>query len=103
MSMTFDYGNQKQRLFLPFLSGFYDSIAQPVAWVGLRVATGGMLAVADWLSFLWTGTAALGRMDLNCAATGRKAQARKSASICRAPWTIRLTSTELFLTRYRIR
>ncbi len=48
MSTSTEYANLKQGLFLPFLSGFYDSFAQPIAWVGLRVATGGMLAVAGW-------------------------------------------------------
>ena len=52
MSETLEYGNSRQRLYLPFLGGFYDSVAQPLAWVGLRVATGGMLAVAGWPKIL---------------------------------------------------
>lgn len=48
MSATVEYGNHKQRLYFPFLSGFYDGVAQPLAWVGLRVATGGMLVLSGW-------------------------------------------------------
>lgn len=33
------------RFFLPFMAGFYERIAQPMAFAGLRIAVGGMLAV----------------------------------------------------------
>lgn len=37
------FQNEKSRLFIPALSGFYDRFAQPFAWVALRVAVGLML------------------------------------------------------------
>lgn len=37
------------RLILPFLGGFYETVAQPFAWVALRVAVGAVLAYEGWL------------------------------------------------------
>ncbi|MGQ0484879.1 MAG: DoxX family protein [Hyphomicrobiales bacterium] len=48
MSAILSYDNTKEHMWLPSMSGFYDSVAQPLAWVGLRVLTGGMLVVAGW-------------------------------------------------------
>ncbi|WP_176083464.1 DoxX family protein [Martelella sp. HB161492] len=47
--MTDDvFKNDPQRLYLPFLGGFYDRIAQPMAWVIFRIAIGGFLALEGW-------------------------------------------------------
>ncbi len=52
MSETYEYKNVKERLYLPFLSGFYDAFAQPLAWVALRALTGGLLVVSGWPKIL---------------------------------------------------
>lgn len=36
------------KLVIPALDGFYRGFAQPVAWIALRVAVGGMLALEGW-------------------------------------------------------
>lgn len=33
---------------LPFMAGFYEKVAQPMAWVGLRVLVGGLLVYEGW-------------------------------------------------------
>lgn len=38
----------RDRLFLPFLSGFYASFAQPVGWLAFRIIIGGMFALNGW-------------------------------------------------------
>lgn len=43
MSDETAFSNNRDFLILPFLSGFYDKFAQPLAWTALRVAIGGML------------------------------------------------------------
>lgn len=40
------------RLIIPALGGFYRSFAQPAAWVVLRVAIGGVLALEGWSKML---------------------------------------------------
>ena len=42
------YMNSREAMWLPSMSGFYDNFAQPLAWVGLRVLTGGMLIYSGW-------------------------------------------------------
>ncbi|WP_319517344.1 DoxX family protein [uncultured Martelella sp.] len=42
------FKNEPARLYFPFLAGFYDRVAQPLAWVAFRVAIGGLLAIEGW-------------------------------------------------------
>lgn len=42
------FSNDKQRLWIPVLGGFYDRFAQPFAWTVFRVAIGGMLMIEGW-------------------------------------------------------
>lgn len=44
---TYSEGHDRgdARFFLPFMAGFYEKVAQPLAFTGLRVAVGGMLVV----------------------------------------------------------
>ena len=44
----FDTDTDRDTLFIPALGGFYDRIAQPMAWVGLRLAVGVTLMLAGW-------------------------------------------------------
>lgn len=44
MSNHAPFSNDRNVLILPFLSGFYEKFAQPLAWTAFRVAIGGMLA-----------------------------------------------------------
>lgn len=44
----FDTDTDRETLFIPALGGFYDRIAQPMAWVGLRLAVGVTLMLAGW-------------------------------------------------------
>lgn len=48
MATDRDFHTTKERLYLPFLSGFYDGFAQPLAWAGLRILTGVLLVVSGW-------------------------------------------------------
>ncbi len=48
MSSPASFTNPKDALWFPFMSGFYDNFAQPLAWVGLRVLIGGTLVYAGW-------------------------------------------------------
>lgn len=41
-----------ERLYIPQLSGFYRSFAQPAAWVILRLLVGGALALEGWPKIL---------------------------------------------------
>lgn len=52
MTSPAPFSNEKETLFLPFLSGFYDRFAQPFAWTALRVAVGLMLVVEGWPKIL---------------------------------------------------
>ncbi|MBA4489398.1 DoxX family protein [Paracoccus sp. S1E-3] len=40
--------NSDTRLILPFLEGFYERFAQPLAFFGLRVTVGALLIVEGW-------------------------------------------------------
>jgi putative oxidoreductase len=42
------FTNPREQLWLPFMSGFYDRLAQPLAWVALRVLFGGLLVYEGW-------------------------------------------------------
>ncbi|MGR6431102.1 DoxX family protein [Rhizobium sp. PAMB 3182] len=42
------FENDRDHLILPFLGGFYDRIAQPMAWSIFRLAVGGMLMIEGW-------------------------------------------------------
>jgi putative oxidoreductase len=48
MSSMTQFANSKETMWLPSMGGFYDKIAQPLAWVGLRVLVGGTLVYAGW-------------------------------------------------------
>lgn len=39
---------QKERLLLPFMAGFYEKFAQPLAWAGFRAPIGGMLMIEGY-------------------------------------------------------
>ncbi|MFP7571295.1 DoxX family protein [Marivita sp. S2033] len=38
----------RERLFLPFLSSFYASFAQPVGWLAFRIIIGGLFMLEGW-------------------------------------------------------
>ena len=42
------FSTPKERLYLPFLSGFYASFAQPFGWLLFRVVIGGWLIMEGW-------------------------------------------------------
>jgi putative oxidoreductase len=42
------FSNLREQLWLPFMGGFYDRLAQPLAWVGLRVLFGALLVYEGW-------------------------------------------------------
>ncbi|WP_323037173.1 DoxX family protein [Pararhodobacter sp.] len=46
--MSQDFTTTRDRLYFPFLSGFYNSFAQPVGWLAFRIIIGGMLAYEGW-------------------------------------------------------
>jgi putative oxidoreductase len=46
------FSNDKDKLIIPPLSGFYDRLAQPMAWSIFRLAVGGMLVVEGWPKIL---------------------------------------------------
>lgn len=46
--MSQDFTTTRERLFLPFMSGFYNSFAQPFGWLAFRIVIGGMLAYEGW-------------------------------------------------------
>ena len=48
MPTNLSNNNSRERMWLPFMAGFYDGVAQPLAWVGLRVLTGGLLVISGW-------------------------------------------------------
>jgi len=43
-----DFSNPRDRLWLPFMSAFYDRFAQPVGWMLFRVLIGGALVYEGW-------------------------------------------------------
>ncbi|MBR0555896.1 DoxX family protein [Ciceribacter sp. L1K23] len=46
------FSNEKDRLVIPPLSTFYNTVAQPMAWSVFRLAVGGMLVVEGWPKIL---------------------------------------------------
>lgn len=40
------------RFLIPFLGSFYDTVAQPLSWLILRVFVGGALAIEGWAKIL---------------------------------------------------
>ncbi|SKA18937.1 DoxX family protein [Consotaella salsifontis] len=38
----------RDRLILPFMSGFYDGFAKPIGWLVFRVIIGGLLVIEGW-------------------------------------------------------
>ena len=42
------FDTPRERLFLPFLSSFYASFAQPFGWLAFRIIIGGMFAYEGW-------------------------------------------------------
>ena len=42
------FATPKERLYLPFLSRFYSSFAQPVGWLAFRVIIGGLFMLEGW-------------------------------------------------------
>jgi putative oxidoreductase len=46
--MAQDFTTTSDRLFLPFLSGFYNGFAQPFGWLAFRLIIGGMLTIEGW-------------------------------------------------------
>jgi len=46
--MEQDFTTSRDRLYLPFLSGFYNGFAQPVGWLAFRLIIGGMLTIEGW-------------------------------------------------------
>lgn len=45
------YRKTKTELILPFMGPFYDRVAQPLAYLGLRLAVGGLLVIEGWPRF----------------------------------------------------
>lgn len=48
MSDTTVFDTSREHLAIPALGGFYDRIAQPIAWSIFRLAVGGMLTLEGW-------------------------------------------------------
>ena len=46
--MSQNFTTTPERLFFPFLAGFYNGFAQPVGWLAFRFVIGGMLAFEGW-------------------------------------------------------
>lgn len=46
------FDTPRERLYLPFLSGFYASFAQPFGWLGFRLAIGLPLLIEGWHKIL---------------------------------------------------
>jgi putative oxidoreductase len=42
------FDTPRERLYLPFLSGFYTHFAQPFGWLAFRIVIGGMLTIEGW-------------------------------------------------------
>ncbi|MEF2073267.1 DoxX family protein [Consotaella aegiceratis] len=40
--------NPRDRLILPFMSGFYESFAQPFGWLVFRLIVGAILVIEGW-------------------------------------------------------
>jgi putative oxidoreductase len=48
MAYTPVFENEPKELIIPALGGFYERVAQPMAWTIFRVAIGGMLVLEGW-------------------------------------------------------
>jgi putative oxidoreductase len=48
MKMSDVFQTPRERLVLPFLEKVYSAFAQPVGWLGFRLAIGGMLVLEGW-------------------------------------------------------
>jgi hypothetical protein len=48
MHLSDETQSPRDTLFIPAFASFYDQLAQPLAWVVLRLAVGGMLMVEGW-------------------------------------------------------
>jgi putative oxidoreductase len=48
MAYTPVFENEPKELIIPALGGFYERVAQPMAWTVFRVAIGGMLVLEGW-------------------------------------------------------
>lgn len=48
MAYTPVFENERKDLIIPALGGFYEKIAQPLAWSVFRLAVGGMLVLEGW-------------------------------------------------------
>jgi len=48
MAYTPVFENERKDLIIPALGGFYEKVAQPMAWSIFRLAVGGMLVVEGW-------------------------------------------------------
>ncbi|AYD00791.1 DoxX family protein [Neorhizobium sp. NCHU2750] len=48
MAYTPIFENERKDLIIPALGGFYERLAQPMAWSIFRVAVGGMLVLEGW-------------------------------------------------------
>lgn len=46
--MAQDFTTSRDRLYFPFLQGFYNGFAQPVGWLAFRLIIGGMLTFDGW-------------------------------------------------------
>ncbi|MCC7319513.1 MAG: DoxX family protein [Rubellimicrobium sp.] len=46
--MSHDFETPRERLILPFLSGFYAHFAQPVGWLAFRIVFGVWLTIEGW-------------------------------------------------------
>jgi putative oxidoreductase len=42
------FKNEKNHLYLPFMSNFYNTFAQPFGWALFRIIIGGMLVIEGW-------------------------------------------------------
>lgn len=46
--MPQDFFTSPERLYLPFLSRFYNGLAQPVGWLAFHIVIGGKLTIEGW-------------------------------------------------------
>ena len=50
--MPQNFETPRERLYLPFLSGFYASFAQPFGWLAFRIIIGGWFVMEGWNKIL---------------------------------------------------
>lgn len=46
--MSQDFATPRERLYFPFLAGFYASFAQPIGWLLFRIVIGGWITFEGW-------------------------------------------------------